>query len=102
MIVAIKIVEEWCAKNDMEMNNGKSAILVLKLDNKTRNVFKDNQLREVPVLKEYKYIGIIFTDTASTNNFVEGKKKVIIKIAHQIKNAFGNSSVPLVRLLATK
>ena len=27
MIAAIKIVEEWCAKNDMEMNNGKSAIL---------------------------------------------------------------------------
>ena len=102
MIEAIKIFEEWCKRNDMELNKHKSAILVLKLDNKTHNVHKDSNIRGVHLKKEYKYLSIVFSDTARTTQFVADKKTVIVGIANQLKKLFRNSSVPLVRHLATK
>jgi Reverse transcriptase (RNA-dependent DNA polymerase) len=66
MMAAIKDPEEWCKKNDMELNKKKSAIMVLKMDNKTRDVNKDSEIGGVPVTKEYKYLGLFFSDTART------------------------------------
>ena len=58
----------------MELNKSKSAVLVLKKDYKTRDFHKDTDIRGVPVKKEFKYLGVVFTDTARKTQFVKGKK----------------------------
>ena len=52
----IQIMEQWCIKNEMKINERKSGILrILKKRGKTRKIENSLNIQEV---KSYKYLGI--------------------------------------------
>lgn len=59
---AWSIIDSWSSRNKIEENKAKSAVLKLRVDNRTPMPTTWN-FHDIPLVKEYKYLGITFTDT---------------------------------------
>jgi hypothetical protein len=63
---------KWSIENKVEVNYSKSAILETRVDNRTpRSLF--SPIAEIPLLREYQYLGVTFSD--SLNMKLNHKKK---------------------------
>ena len=63
---AIKATNAWCEKTGMEVNNEKSAIMVLRKDRRTPGVERgigDERIEGIRVVESYKYLGVTVEDT---------------------------------------
>ena len=52
----------WCKDNKMHINPQKSGIMVVRKDRRTHE-FKTDSWREIPLVNEYKYLGLMITDS---------------------------------------
>lgn len=72
-------IEEWCSQSGMKLNKKKSAILIMLKNNKDilKDEYKIKKIKEVPVVKTYRYLGIHLNEEA---NMDEHLKKMNMKI----------------------
>ena len=61
----IKIIDKWSKLNGIKVNKNKSGIMILKNDIKE----KDN-IDGYPIIKEYKYLGILINDKMNIQNHI--------------------------------
>ena len=73
LIKCIKVVETWCECNRIKINKGKSGILCIRADKRTRAPNFD-KVRDIPLVKFYKYLGIIIDDCGSIMPFLDHLK----------------------------
>jgi hypothetical protein len=74
---AIKATNVWCHQTGMEVNNEKSAIMVLRKDRRTPGVERgtgDEKIEGIKVATEYKYLGVTVADTMECNKSDEAAK----------------------------
>ena len=55
----IKIVEDWTVENKMEINKKKSGIMIHNRNNLAKRIERKENIEGFPIVKEYKYLGII-------------------------------------------
>ena len=70
----IRIMEEWSKENDLPINFDKSGIMVLRADRRTRRIQEDH-IGKLPVVSNYKYLGILFDDSLKFDYEVAKKKR---------------------------
>ena len=58
LLAAINALEQWSSKNEININRKKSAIMQIKLDQRTPNTLPI-ELKGFPVVNHYKYLGIV-------------------------------------------
>lgn len=59
---AIQIAEAWSLTNGIEINHQKSAILQVKHHKRKNSKLLGDTFRNIPVLNEYKYLGLVIDD----------------------------------------
>jgi len=52
----IRHIKQWSLQNEININLGKSALLQIRTDGRTRTVHEE--IEDIPVIKEIKYLGI--------------------------------------------
>lgn len=55
---ALDIIFRWCKNNKMDLNTKKSGILQLVRNKNSK--WREVQINDIPVVEEYKYLGIWF------------------------------------------
>ena len=58
----------------MQLNKLKSGILVVRVDGRTRQI-KRKDFSGIPVITQYKYLGILISDTGKYRSFITEKNK---------------------------
>ena len=83
---AIQIMEQWCIKNEMKINERKSGILrILKKRGKTRKI--ENSL-DIPEVESYKYLGIHINQSLrldTHNKYIKQKMSMIKRRIYLLK-----------------
>jgi hypothetical protein len=74
---AIKVIEDWCNKNDIELNKKKSGIIVLNNHEELKAIV----IEGIPVVKSYKYLGVLIDDKLKID-------KHITEIEEKVKTYF--------------
>ena len=59
---AIDILKDWCAEYEIDINYSKSAIMIVKVDKRTKHPGV-NAIKGIPVVDSYTYLGIEFDDS---------------------------------------
>ena len=59
---AIDIIEKWTERNDMIINRKKSGIMFLKKRDYKKSRKEYDHIMDIPIVKEYKYLGIWMDD----------------------------------------
>ena len=59
---AVNILTKWCTDFDIEINYAKSAIMIVKVDKRTKHPGVDS-IKGIPVVDQYTYLGIEFDDS---------------------------------------
>ena len=81
---ALSVVEKWCVSNNMSLNKNKSGIMKLCL-----SLSKDSEIGTTimgfPVVKEYKYLGIVFQDTGSVVAAISTKQITAVKSRNGVR-----------------
>ena len=61
----INIIDKWSELNDIKINKNKSGIMILKNDIK-----EGDNIKGYPIIKEYKYLGILINDKMNIQNHI--------------------------------
>lgn len=87
----IKTTEKWCLQFDMTLNKKKSAILIMKDRHKLRRDLK--QIRNIPIVRMYKYLGITINEEWNFNDHFDKLKKKINFIKYKLHFVSKKSSI---------
>lgn len=60
--VCMKMIQDWAEENKIRINKAKSAIMRLKVDNRTPEPV-ETDIEGIKFVREYKYLGVTFTNT---------------------------------------
>ena len=77
----ISKMKEWCRENKMEINFKKCGILHIR-DSKRTPRIKDLTVQNIPVVDEYKYLGIYFDDTLSFAKELQSRSNKLSKLVN--------------------
>ena len=101
----IKIIENWCFLNKMIINKKKSAIFILHQKDQLINHFEfkkntdgESYFYEFPIRKEYKYMGITFTNKLKITQHIEILKDWSNKFYNQISKNIIEKFSPKLRI----
>ena len=77
-----KIIEEWARNVEMQINKKKSAIMYIRKNKRGKKMIEkfeeqENNIHGYPLVREYKYLGIIFDETLTFENHLN---KIMDKI----------------------
>ena len=78
---AIVTIERWIDRNRMKLNKGKSGILFH--EKKGRKLKAEKRIRDIPVVDEYKYLGIWIDKNLTMNKhlgYINGKVERAMKM----------------------
>ena len=74
----INALIDYCVLNKLEINHGKSGLMMVRLDTRTKGPekFPVDNYRNFPLVTEYSYLGITINDTLGfTEDIKERKRK---------------------------
>lgn len=71
----MEIIERWCNPNDFSLKNQNSAILHDRADH--RIPVNVNNIRGIPIIENYKYLGVNFDDEQSFRSEMHQLNKLI-------------------------
>jgi hypothetical protein len=87
---AIRATNAWCSETGMEVNNEKSAIMVLRKDRRTPGVERgtdDAKIEGIGVVTNYKYLGVTVEDTLECNK-VDKAAKEAFRLSRKMEGIF--------------
>ena len=83
LLKCIKLIDEWCSINKIDINRKKSRILILnKRINKNQT---QNEIEKYPIVKNYKYLGITLDEKLNFKDHFEITKKKVTQRANTLK-----------------
>ena len=74
----MKIVNEWSQQSQIGINKKKSAILILRQDNRTK-YNKGSTIFGIPIVNEAKYLGIYLNATGDYRYEKQAQQKKLIE-----------------------
>ncbi len=69
-------IESWCELNSMTINHSKSGIFVLNAKRSGPHMFPLKEILGFPIVFEYKYLGVTFSNNLSFNLHLDSIKKI--------------------------
>ena len=73
-------LQEWCQTNEIEINRSKSGILEVRKDKRTP-ITKATVLKGIPIVTEYKYLGVMVDDCLNTVPERQKKNKKLLGLS---------------------
>ena len=90
----IKTIEQWTEENGMSLNKNKSGIIILD------GVIKEDNIRGIPIVKEYKYLGVWINKkmnpTTHINRTIDNVKEYLNRNTWLKKRAFSLKSLGIL------
>ena len=75
LTLAIDKIEAWSAANGIAVNRAKSGVMQVRMDRRTPAPW-EAQIRGFPVVKTYRYLGVLFDDSLSLEQELKKKKEL--------------------------